>query len=174
MVLSLEQVTHVILDEVHERGLESDFALILLRELVLKAQRERPLKLILMSATMNADLFSAYFGGCPVLHIPGRTYPVEVTSCPQATISGRCALQEHFLEDVLEMTRYLPSPEFQKKDGPLGSAVPKGSGAIKTWGGRSSEAGDDDDDDDTPLTSELFPGEMHLGLLRCLTLPNVM
>ena len=67
------------MDEVHERGIESDFALILLRELVMKQNREKPFKLILMSATMNAELFSSYFGGCPVLHIPGRTHPVEAS-----------------------------------------------------------------------------------------------
>ena len=47
-------------------------------------------------------------------------------------------LQEHFLEDVLQMTRYLPSPEFIKKTTPTGSAAPKGAGstALKSWGGR--------------------------------------
>jgi ATP-dependent RNA helicase DHX57 len=35
------------------------------------------MRVILMSATVNADLFSNYFGGCPVLEIPGRTFPVQ-------------------------------------------------------------------------------------------------
>lgn len=43
-----------------------------------------------MSATLNAELFSAYFGKCPMLHIPGRAYPVK----------------EIFLEDVLEDTKF--------------------------------------------------------------------
>ena len=42
-----------------------------------------------MSATVNAELFSSYFGGAPVLDIPGRTFPVEQT----------------FLEDILDITR---------------------------------------------------------------------
>jgi HrpA-like RNA helicase len=51
-------------DEVHERDLDTDFLLIILRELL----ANRPgLKLILMSATLNADMFSSYFGnGTPV------------------------------------------------------------------------------------------------------------
>ncbi|KAF9593695.1 hypothetical protein IFM89_024512 [Coptis chinensis] len=52
--------------------------------------RRRDLRLILMSATLNAELFSNYFGGAPTIHIPGFTYPVR----------------SHFLEDVLEMTGY--------------------------------------------------------------------
>ncbi|KAG1716543.1 hypothetical protein ID866_595 [Astraeus odoratus] len=44
--------------------------------------------IILMSATVDADKFSNYFGGCPILHVPGRTYPVDV----------------HFLEDAVEYT----------------------------------------------------------------------
>jgi len=84
---SLDSVTHIIIDEVHERSEESDFLLMILRDLL----EDRPdLKVILMSATVNADLFSKYFGGCPVVEIPGRTFPVE----------------QLFIEDVIEMTEY--------------------------------------------------------------------
>jgi HrpA-like helicases len=52
---------------------------------------QRPdLKIILMSATLNAEQFAKYYGECPCLNIPGFTYPVK----------------EYYLEDVLEMTRY--------------------------------------------------------------------
>ncbi|XP_065865720.1 DExH-box ATP-dependent RNA helicase DExH3-like isoform X2 [Euphorbia lathyris] len=84
---NLNGVTHVIVDEIHERGMNEDFLLIVLKELL---PRRPELRLILMSATLNAELFSSYFGGAPVLHIPGFTYPVRV----------------HFLEDTLEMTGY--------------------------------------------------------------------
>ena len=40
--------------------------------------RKKPLKLILTSATLDAEKFSAYFFGCPVLHIPGRQYEVQI------------------------------------------------------------------------------------------------
>ncbi|KAJ8437201.1 hypothetical protein Cgig2_007551 [Carnegiea gigantea] len=64
---TLKGITHVIVDEIHERGMNEDFLLIVLKELL----PLRPeLKLILMSATLDAELFSSYFGGAPVVHIP--------------------------------------------------------------------------------------------------------
>ena len=51
-------MTHVFVDEVHERSMESDFLLMVLRDLL----RRRPeLRLVLMSATLNAGLFASYF-----------------------------------------------------------------------------------------------------------------
>ncbi|KAL2824647.1 P-loop containing nucleoside triphosphate hydrolase protein [Aspergillus cavernicola] len=82
-----QDVTHVVLDEVHERSIDSDFLLIVLRRLM---QKRPDLKLILMSATLEANRFSTYLGGVPVLNIPGRTFPVEMK----------------FLEDVVELTQY--------------------------------------------------------------------
>ena len=71
----LDDITHIILDEVHERSIDSDFLLIIIRRMILK----RPdLKIVLMSATVDAELFSKYLGGAPVLNVPGRTFPVEV------------------------------------------------------------------------------------------------
>ncbi|KAF6167381.1 hypothetical protein GIB67_020687 [Kingdonia uniflora] len=84
---NLKGVTHVFVDEIHERGMNEDFLLIVLKELL---PRRPELRLILMSATINAELFASYFGGAPMIQIPGFTYPV----------------QTHFLEDVLEMTGY--------------------------------------------------------------------
>ncbi|CAI5532993.1 unnamed protein product, partial [Closterium sp. Naga37s-1] len=81
----LTGVTHIVVDEIHERGMNEDFLLIVLRDLL---PRRPDLKLVLMSATLNADLFSHYFSGAPTLHIPGFTYPVR----------------SYFLEDVLELT----------------------------------------------------------------------
>ncbi|XP_046399834.1 3'-5' RNA helicase YTHDC2-like isoform X2 [Ischnura elegans] len=85
---ALATVTHVIVDEVHERDRFSDFLLIVLRESLSRFQN---LRLILMSATMDTQLFVKYFGGCPVLSVPGNLYPVE----------------EFFLEDILKSTGYL-------------------------------------------------------------------
>ncbi|KAH8245590.1 hypothetical protein KR032_012249 [Drosophila birchii] len=84
----LGSVTHVIVDEVHERSEESDFLLLILKNLL---QERKDLKVILMSATLNAALFSDYFGGAPVLDIPGRTFPV----------------QQLFLEDILDMSGFV-------------------------------------------------------------------
>ena len=77
-------MTHLIVDEVHERHLDADLLLALLRPLL----KKRPsLRVILMSATMDTSRFSRYFadlnpqlykGRCPVLSIPGFAHPVDV------------------------------------------------------------------------------------------------
>ena len=61
--------------QVHERSVQSDFLLIILKRLLTLRQ---DLKVILMSATIDTDRFSAYFQHCPVINIPGRTFPVQV------------------------------------------------------------------------------------------------
>lgn len=71
----LDGVSHVIVDEVHERSQEIDFLLVLLKHIVLPARPD--LKVILMSATVNAGLFSSYFSRAPVVLVPGITHPVE-------------------------------------------------------------------------------------------------
>ncbi|XP_025832917.1 putative ATP-dependent RNA helicase DHX57 [Agrilus planipennis] len=84
----LSSVSHVIVDEVHERSEESDFLLLILKEMLLV---RKDIKVILMSATLNSGLFSDYFSNVPILEIPGRTFPVE----------------QYFLEDILEETGYI-------------------------------------------------------------------
>ncbi|KAG6842553.1 hypothetical protein C0991_000079 [Blastosporella zonata] len=63
---AFDDITHIIIDEVHERTIESDFLLIVLKSV------------ILMSATVDAAKISEFFGNCPTLHVPGRTFPVDV------------------------------------------------------------------------------------------------
>ncbi|XP_043854754.1 probable ATP-dependent RNA helicase DHX34 [Dromiciops gliroides] len=75
----LPQYQVLIVDEVHERHLHSDFLLGVLRRLL----PARPdLKLILMSATINIGLFSSYFGHAPVVQVPGRLFPITVIYQP--------------------------------------------------------------------------------------------
>ncbi|XP_076875887.1 ATP-dependent RNA helicase DHX29 [Brachyhypopomus gauderio] len=84
----LTTFTHVIVDEVHERSVQSDFLLTILRDLV---QKRSDLHLLLMSATADCGKFARYFNHCPVLTISGRTFPVQV----------------FHLEDVVEATGYV-------------------------------------------------------------------
>lgn len=72
---TLDNYSCVIMDEAHERGLNTDIMLGLFRQILAK---RRDIKLIVTSATMNAERFSNFFGGAPSFTIPGRTYPVSV------------------------------------------------------------------------------------------------
>ena len=65
----------IIMDEAHERSLNTDILLGLFKGLL---ARRRDLKLIVTSATMNADRFTRFFGAAPQFTIPGRTFPVDV------------------------------------------------------------------------------------------------
>jgi HrpA-like RNA helicase len=69
----------LIVDEVHERHIHGDFLLGILHGLV---YRRPDLKLILMSATINIQLFSGYFDDAPVIKVPGRLYPIDLEYIP--------------------------------------------------------------------------------------------
>lgn len=76
VVASLADVSHVVVDEVHERSLDTDFLLVLLRQIL---RQRHDLKVILMSATLDAEVFEAYFrdvGPVGRVEIEGRTHPV--------------------------------------------------------------------------------------------------
>ncbi|XP_005393115.1 PREDICTED: ATP-dependent RNA helicase DHX36 isoform X1 [Chinchilla lanigera] len=85
----LSSVSHIVLDEIHERNLQSDVLMTVIKDLL---NSRSDLKVILMSATLNAEKFSEYFGNCPMIHIPGFTFPVV----------------EYLLEDIIEKIRYIP------------------------------------------------------------------
>ncbi|KAL1920521.1 uncharacterized protein VTP21DRAFT_898 [Calcarisporiella thermophila] len=72
----LSQYSVIMLDEAHERTVDTDVLFGLLRKLI--ASGKRPdLKLIVTSATLDAEKFASFFFNCPIFTIPGRTFPVE-------------------------------------------------------------------------------------------------
>jgi len=87
----------VVVDEVHERQLDTDVLLGFLRQ---SLPTYPNLCVILMSATMDSERFERYFGA-PHIHVPGRTFPVT----------------DHMLEDVLAVTGFIP-PKKKKKGKP--------------------------------------------------------
>eukprot|EP01061_Rhynchopus_euleeides_P017295 TRINITY_DN28771_c0_g1_i1.p1 TRINITY_DN28771_c0_g1~~TRINITY_DN28771_c0_g1_i1.p1 ORF type:complete len:691 (+),score=317.28 TRINITY_DN28771_c0_g1_i1:274-2073(+) len=72
---ALEAYSCVVLDEAHERSINSDVLLGLLKEL---AEKRPDLKIVIMSATLNAEMFSRFWNNCPIGYIEGRAFPVDV------------------------------------------------------------------------------------------------
>ncbi|KAK2740128.1 hypothetical protein FQN57_006243 [Myotisia sp. PD_48] len=104
---SLANLTHVLIDEVHERSLDTDFLLAVLKD-AMKIRKD--LKIILMSATIEADIFVNYFSqGSPVgqVNISGRTFPV----------------QDIYLDDVLRMTGFESSLLGPNSEQSLGKSI---------------------------------------------------
>lgn len=108
----MDSVSHIILDEVHERDINLDFTLIMIkRSFIERARLGKSIpKLILMSATVDTSIFENYFadqrlgplaGPCPALRVPGRTFPV----------------QRHYLTDIMNKLKRLGTWNSTKVDG---------------------------------------------------------
>ncbi|KAG9147531.1 hypothetical protein Leryth_007315 [Lithospermum erythrorhizon] len=127
---NLHGISHVIVDEVHERSLLGDFLLIILKNLIEKqsAHSSPKLKVILMSATVDSYRFSQYFSHCPVITAQGRTHPVSA----------------YYIEDIYEKLGYrLPSDspaslhygaQVKDKNAPVGNHRGKKNLVLSGWG----------------------------------------
>ncbi|KAG4203115.1 hypothetical protein ERO13_A05G380800v2 [Gossypium hirsutum] len=82
----ISDMTHIIMDEIHERDCFCDFMLAIIRDILPSYPH---LRVVLMSATLDSERFSQYFGGCPIIRVPGFTYSVR----------------SFYLEDVLSILK---------------------------------------------------------------------
>lgn len=110
----LKGISHVVVDEVHERNVDSDFLLLELRELL---KRNSQIKVVLMSATINQETFASYFGKAPCISIPGRTFPVR----------------DYYLEDIVRESGFRPSGSQSRFVARGGKQIEEELGQLRTY-----------------------------------------
>ena len=98
----LREYQVLVVDEAHERSLNIDFTLGLLKQVL---ARRDDLRMVVSSATINAEVFSAYFGGCPIVRVASRTFPVDVHYRPIHPENDPEATQTAIADIVTEIDR---------------------------------------------------------------------
>ncbi|OAQ29681.1 hypothetical protein K457DRAFT_481743 [Linnemannia elongata AG-77] len=111
--MTMSQYSVIILDEAHERTVSTDVLFGLLKQV---CKKRKDLKIIITSATMDAEKFSTYFYGCPIFTIPGRAFPVEIlyTRDPESDYldaSLYTVMQIHLSEPAGDILLFLTGQE---------------------------------------------------------------
>src|SRR4051812_22227722 len=99
----LERVGVVVFDEFHERNLNCDLALAIVRQV---QNTVRPdLKIVVMSATLPAQTVASYFGNCPVVESEGRLFPIETEYLERDSTDAIHVQTAAAIERILNQTR---------------------------------------------------------------------
>ncbi|KAG2597581.1 ATP-dependent RNA helicase DEAH12, chloroplastic-like [Panicum virgatum] len=114
----LDGISYIIVDEAHERSLNTDLLLAMIKNKLLD---RLDLRLIIMSATANADRLMEYFYGCQTFHVKGRNFPVEIKYVPDIsaeaslnTLPSICSVAcatASYVTDVVRMVSFIHKNE---------------------------------------------------------------
>ena len=107
------QYSVIMIDEAHERTISTDVIFGLLKQ---ELSARQDLKIIVTSATLDAEKFSTYFNDCPIFRIPGRMYPVEIKYANEPEpdyldASLMCVMQIHLTEQKGDILLFLTGQE---------------------------------------------------------------